>query len=185
MTLHRDAIIVYAALLEKLKRISPDDWDDETIQKIKEELGISELEDKITDTNARFTNYYTKDESYPDTTVDELLEEKQDKVYVYPLTFRADSQDHVVGMLLANAIAEVTFVNYIDVVPEQPVTGYKTEYCFTFDVGDTVPTLTLPDDIVWAEELELEANTHYVVLISYENGAYYGDWKSYPITVEP
>ena len=62
--------------------------------------------------------------------------------------------------------------------------GYKTEYCFTFDVDSAIPTLTLPSDIVWAEELELEANSHYVILINYENGIYYGDWKSYPITSE-
>ena len=111
---------------------------------------------------------------------------KQDKVQKVSLVFDIDSrQAHETKTLTPNTIAEVTFVDYIDLGTAPPVSGYKTEYCFTFDVDSTVPTLTLPDDIVWAEELELEANSHYVVLISYENGGYYGDWKSYPITVEP
>ncbi len=87
-------------------------------------------------------------------------------------------------MLLANAIAEVTFVNYIDVAPEQPLTGYKAEYCVKFDVGDTVPMLTLPAYIMWAEDIELATDHHYVILISYENGHYYGDWKSYPLNTK-
>ena len=126
------------------------------------------------------TSYYTK------TQTDTLLSGKQDKVAKVQMVFTADNpQAHEVKFLTPNTIAEVTFVDYIDLGTAPPVSGYKTEYCFTFDVGDTVPTLTLPSDIVWAEEITLEANTHYVVLISYENGTYYGDWKSYPITVEP
>lgn len=110
---------------------------------------------------------------------------KQDKVAKVQMVFTADNpQAHEVKFLAPNTIAEVTYVDYIDLGTAPPVAGSKTEYCFTFDVGDTVPTLTLPSDIVWAEEITLEANTHYVVLISYENGGYYGDWKSYPITSE-
>lgn len=63
-----------------------------------------------------------------------------------------------------------------------PIPDSKNEYCIKFDVGSTIPTLSLPSDIIWAEELELEADTHYVILISYENGGFYGDWKSYPLT---
>lgn len=63
-----------------------------------------------------------------------------------------------------------------------PKPNSKNEYCIKFDIGDTIPTLSLPNGIIWAEELELEANTHYVILISYENDAMYGDWKSYPLT---
>lgn len=62
-----------------------------------------------------------------------------------------------------------------------PIPNSKNEYCIKFDTGNTVPTLTLPDDIIWADEIELEANTHYVLLINYENGALYGDWKAYNI----
>lgn len=71
---------------------------------------------------------------------------------------------------------EMSFMLY------NPIPDSKNEYCIKFNVGSTVPTLSLPSEIIWAEELELEANTHYVLLISYENGAYYGDWKSYPLT---
>lgn len=110
---------------------------------------------------------------------------KQDKVAKVSIEFSADNpQAHEVETLSANTIAEVTFVDYIDFILDSPVAGYKTEYCFTFDVDSAIPTLTLPSDIVWAEELELEANSHYVILINYENGIYYGDWKSYPITSE-
>lgn len=125
------------------------------------------------------TSYYTK------TQTDTLLSGKQDKVQKVSIEFYNDLREaHEVKFLTPNTIAEVTFVDYIDFGIAPPVTGYKTEYCFTFDVGSTVPTLTLPSDIVWAEELTLEANTHYVILISYENGGYYADWKSYPLTSE-
>lgn len=88
-------------------------------------------------------------------------------------------------ILWPNEIVECTFVDTMEFEIDEFVAGEKCEYCIKFDVGSTIPTLTLPSDIVWAEEITLEANTHYVVLISYENGGYYGDWKSYPITVEP
>lgn len=39
-----------------------------------------EVRQMIADTNAHFADYYTKDESYPGTTVDELLEGKQDTI---------------------------------------------------------------------------------------------------------
>lgn len=70
---------------------------------------------------------------------------------------------------------EMSFMLY------NPIPDSKCEYCIKFDVATTIPTLSLPSEIIWAEEIELEANTHYVILISYENGGYYGDWKSYNI----
>lgn len=91
-------------------------------------------------------------------------------------------EDYLLHIVEANTIYELTYNTTIDIALGIPTATEKCEYCLKFDVGSTVPTLSLPSDIIWAEELELEANTHYVILISYENGGFYGDWKSYPLT---
>ena len=91
-------------------------------------------------------------------------------------------EDGAVLIIGANTIYELTYNNSIEFDLDEPITTEKCEYCIKFNVGSTVPTLSLPSEIIWAEELELEANTHYVILISYENGGFYGDWKSYPLT---
>lgn len=96
----------------------------------------------------------------------------------FPLPFGGESYT-------VNAFSIVEVDSYEDEMSfmlYNPIPDSKNEYCIKFDVGSTVPTLTLPDDIVWSETLALEANTHYVILISYENGGFYGDWKSYPLT---
>ena len=90
--------------------------------------------------------------------------------------------DEEVLLAQSNIIYEISYNGVIMVGLDSPIEDVKNEYCIKFDVGSTVPTLILPNDIIWAEELELEANTHYVIFISYENGRYYGDWKSYPLT---
>ena len=82
----------------------------------------------------------------------------------------------------AGTIYELTYNTAIAIALGTPTSTEKCEYCIKFNVGSTIPTLSLPNNIIWAEEIELEANTHYVILISYENGSYYGDWKSYPLT---
>lgn len=110
------------------------------------------------------------------------LDSKAEKVLVVHVEFEAESGLHVVNMLQPNEIAEVSFVDYMDFVLGGLDNTQKCEYCIKFNVGSTIPTLSLPSEIIWAEEIELEANTHYVILISYENGGYYGDWKSYPLT---
>lgn len=110
------------------------------------------------------------------------LGSKAEKVLVVQVEFPSLSEEDIFVMLQPNKIAEVSFVDYMNFVFGGMDNTQKCEYCIKFDIGSTIPTLTLPDEIIWAEELELEANTHYVILISYENGALYGDWKSYPLT---
>ena len=96
----------------------------------------------------------------------------------FPLPFGEESY-------IVNAFSIVEVDSYEDEMSfmlYNPIPDSKNEYCIKFDVETTIPTLSLPSEIIWAEELELEANTHYVILISYENGGFYGDWKSYPLT---
>ena len=96
----------------------------------------------------------------------------------FPLPFGEESY-------IVNAFSIVEVDSYEDEMSfmlYNPIPDSKNEYCIKFDVASTIPTLSLPSEIIWAEELELEANTHYVILISYENGRYYGDWKSYSLT---
>jgi len=110
------------------------------------------------------------------------LDSKAEKVLVVQKEFPSLSAEDIFIMLQPNKIAEVSFVDYMNFVIGGLDNTQKCEYCIKFNVGSIIPTLTLPDDIIWAEELKLEANTHYVLLINYENGALYGDWKSYPLT---
>ena len=107
---------------------------------------------------------------------------KADKVVVENVSFVSSQQGQMLCMLLPNKIYECTFVDYMRFQVSEITNTEKCEYCIKFDVASTIPTLSLPSDIIWAEELELEANTHYVLLINFENGALYGDWKSYPLT---
>lgn len=66
--------------------------------------------------------------------------------------------------------------------------GVANEYLFQFTSGATATTLTLPDNIKWAEELVIEANRIYQVSIL--NGlASVLNWKvelsiAFPITLE-
>lgn len=110
------------------------------------------------------------------------INQKADKTNVVQVEFPSLSEEEMIEMLQPNKIAEVTFVDYMNFALGIPTSTEKCEYCIKFDVGSTIPTLSFPSDIIWAEELTLEANTHYVILISYENGEFYGDWKSYPLT---
>lgn len=90
--------------------------------------------------------------------------------------------DDEILLCKSNIIYEVSYDGVIMVGLDTSIADVKNEYCIKFDVASTIPTLLLPNYIIWAEEIELEANTHYVILVSYENGRYYGDWKSYPLT---
>lgn len=107
---------------------------------------------------------------------------KADKVVVENVSFVSSQQGQMLCMLLPNKIYECTFVDYMHFGVDEITNTEKCEYCIKFDVASTIPKLSLPSDIIWAEELTLEQNKHYVLLINYENGALYGDWKSYPLT---
>lgn len=90
--------------------------------------------------------------------------------------------EDAVLIIQSNTIYELTYNNSIEIDLDEPIANIKNEYCIKFNIGSTIPTLSLLNNIIWAEELTLEADTHYVILISYENGGLYGDWKSYPLT---
>lgn len=110
------------------------------------------------------------------------INQKANKTNVIQVVFPSSSEEEMIEMLQPNEIAEVSFVDYMNFAFSGVDNTQKCEYCIKFDVGSTVPTLSLPSGIIWAEELTLEADTHYVILISYENGGFYGDWKAYPLT---
>lgn len=109
------------------------------------------------------------------------LDKKQDKILVEQVAFTAGQS--TTKSIDPNKIYECTYVNVMSFAfNSTTVTNTKKcEYCIKFNVGATVPTLTLPNTIKWAEELTLEASTHYVLLINYENGSYYGDWEGYKL----
>lgn len=127
-----------------------------------------------------FDNLPTKNSNNPVKSggVFTALGSKAEKVRVEQKELKGD----MVLMIEANTIYELTYNTVIDIALGFPTSTEKCEYCIKFDVASTIPTLSLPSDIIWAEDIELEANTHYVLLINYENGRFYGDWKSYPLT---
>lgn len=115
-----------------------------------------------------------------------FIDSKSEKVVVtqesFPAAGSSAPEEDPICIIPPNTIVEATFVDYMAFDIAEFIATEKCEYCIKFNVGSTVPTLSLPSEIIWAEELILEADTHYVILISYENGRYYGDWKSYPLT---
>lgn len=48
------------------------------------------------------------------------------------------------------------------------------EWQGSFDVGETVPTVTWPENVTWAFAPSIEANCHYEFSIRYVGGKYYG-----------
>lgn len=139
------------------------------------------------------TNDYTDEEknklaglsNYDDAVLRALIGDKQDKTSVVPVVFAAAGsaapEEDMIAILSPNTIVEATFVDYMSFVLDSPYNNEKSEYCLKFDVGNSVPSLDLGEEISWAEALTLEANKHYVIVVTYECGALYGDWKSYPI----
>lgn len=127
--------------------------------------------------SAASTTNQLADKDFVNSSISTALDSKAEKVGVK----QEELRDDAVLSIEANTIYELTYNTVIDIALGFPTSTEKCEYCIKFDIGDTIPTLSLPSNIIWAEELKLEANTHYVILISYENGRYYGDWKSYPL----
>lgn len=117
-----------------------------------------------------------------DTLVDHAnaIEGKADKTLVELVEFQAGGS--YVLPISPNKIYECEYTDYMAFSLTGLDGGEKCEYCVKFDVGSTVPSVTWPTNMIWSEALTLEQNKHYVVLINYENGAMYGDWKSYPLT---
>lgn len=140
------------------------------------------------------TNDYTTEEknklaglsNYNDAALRALIGRKQDKTLVVPVVFPAadatpPGEEAEIVLLHPNTIVEATFVDRMAFAFNIPYNNEKCEYCLKFDVGSTVPSLNLEEEISWAEALTLEANKHYVIVVTYECGALYGDWKSYPV----
>jgi len=140
------------------------------------------------------TNDYTNEEknklaglsNYNDAALRALIGGKQDKTSVVPVVFpaagsAAPEEEIETVTLFPNTIVEATFVDRMAFTFNIPYNNEKCEYCLKFDVGNSVPSLNLEEEISWAEALTLEANKHYVIVVTYECGALYGDWKSYPV----
>ena len=114
-----------------------------------------------------------------DTLQDHLnaIEGKADKTLVELVEFQAGGS--YVLPISPNKIYECEYTDYMAFSLTGLDGGEKCEYCVKFDVGSTVPSVTWPTNMIWSEALTLEQNKHYVVLMNYENGAVYADWKSY------
>lgn len=108
------------------------------------------------------------------------INQKANKTNVVQVVFSSSSEEQKIEMLQPNEIAEVSFVDYMDFAFGGVDNTQKCEYCIKFNVGATIPSIDLTG-VEWSEALTLEQNKHYVILINYENGAMYGDWKSYNI----
>lgn len=140
---------------------------------------IQKLDNKYLNLDSTITETSTNPVS--SNTIKTELDKKQDKTLVEQVAFTAGQS--TAKSIDPNKIYECTYVNVMSFAFNSATVtnSEKCEYCIKFNVGATVPTLTLPSGIKWAEELELEASTHYVLLINYENGGYYGDWEGYKL----
>ena len=114
-----------------------------------------------------------------DTLVDHAnaIEGKADKTLVQLVEFQAGGS--YVLPISPNEIYECEYTDYMAFSLTGLDRGEKCEYCVKFDIISTVPSVTWPTNMIWSEALTLEQNKHYVVLMNYENGAVYADWKSY------
>lgn len=61
--------------------------------------------------------------------------------------------------------------------------NHINEWKFSFKSGSTATTLSLPNTIIWNEELTVEANTYYEISILYDPAttSLYGMWASWPL----
>lgn len=146
--------------------------------------------DKIPGKGLSSNDFTTKEKNklaglsnYDDTNLRTLIGTKAEKVDVKNIEFpqKGSGLEPMICGLVPNTIAECIFVDYLSFAIMELTATEKCEYCIKFDVATAIPTLSLPGDIIWAEALTLEANKHYVIVVTYECGALYGDWKSYPI----
>lgn len=75
----------------------------------------------------------------------------------------------------ANKVYDITIGETLTLTLNDPTDLTVTnEYQGSFDTGATVPTVTFPADVIWAETPSVEANTHYEFNIRYIGGKYYG-----------
>lgn len=75
----------------------------------------------------------------------------------------------------ANKVYDITIGESLTLTLNAPTDLTVTnEYQGSFDTGSTTPTITFPSNVIWAETLSVEANTHYEFSIRYVSGKYYG-----------
>lgn len=117
--------------------------------------------------NNTLENHATAINQKANKTLVQLVEFQAGRSYVLPIS--------------PNEIYECEYTDYMAFSLTGLDGSEKCEYCVKFDVGSIVPSVTWPTGMIWSEALTLEPNKHYVILINYENGALYGDWKAYNI----
>ena len=85
----------------------------------------------------------------------------------------------------ANKVYDITIGESLTITINAPTDLTVTnEYQGSFDTGATAPTVTFPADVIWAETLSVEANTHYEFNIRYTGGKYYGLVQAWEINTE-
>ena len=84
--------------------------------------------------------------------------------------------------LVFGTMASLAFNSCESVVLANSDVVQTNAYSFEFDSGSTATTLSLPSDIIFSDELSIEANTHYEVNIKYnpKTNKYYGLIASWP-----
>lgn len=75
----------------------------------------------------------------------------------------------------ANKVYDIKVGESLTITLNAPTdTTVTNEYQGSFDTGDTAPTVTWAEGVVWGEEPTVDANTHYEFSIRYVGGKYYG-----------
>lgn len=85
----------------------------------------------------------------------------------------------------ANKVYDIKIGTELTITINAPTdTSVTNEYQGNFDTGETAPTITWADIIVWDETPSIEANTHYEFSVRYVGGKYYGLIHGWSLTTE-
>lgn len=85
----------------------------------------------------------------------------------------------------ANKVYDITIGESLTLTLNAPTDLTVTnEYQGSFDTGDTPPTVTWAEGVVWGEAPSVEANSHYEFSIRYVGGKYYGLLYGWSLTSE-
>lgn len=132
-----------------------------------------------TGTNLTVNNAAGKEVLNPDIkSVQEIINGKAD------ITPIITSSDAAIA-LQPNKKYEITAGDTLTLTLTEPVDNtVVNEYKCAINTGNNVPTATLPQNVIWATELVIEANKHYEISIIYSQKKYWGTIQAWNLPTE-
>lgn len=85
----------------------------------------------------------------------------------------------------ANKVYDIKVGDTLTLTLNPPTdTSVTNEYQWSFDTGETAPTVTFPASVIWIDTPSVEANMHYEFNIRYTGGKYYGLYSNWNLLTE-